>query len=79
QVIQLANELRDVEKEARNPAAHEIVSISDKWFKNKTDYDSNEILKMLKKFLSYCTAVPKNAWESYENLNQQIYDLLLIS
>ena len=79
QVIQLANELRDVEKEARNPAAHEIVSISDKWFKNKTGYDSNEILKMLKKFLSYCTAVPKNAWESYENLNQRIYDLLLIS
>lgn len=77
--IQLADKLRYVEARARNEAAHEIVSINDSWLKKKTDCDSFEILKMLKKFLSYCTAIPKNAWESYENLNQQICNLLSIS
>ena len=77
-VIQLANELRSVEIKARHKAAHEIVSINEKWLKHKTGYDSTEILNMLRKFLSCCIAVPKNAWKSYENLNQRIIELLAV-
>jgi CRISPR type III-A/MTUBE-associated protein Csm6 len=74
----LANRLRHIEEKARNIAAHEIVSVTDQWIKDKTNYNSEEILQMLKDFFSYCVAVPQDAWNSYDQLNEQIMSIPLI-
>jgi|GEM_PF-871359 len=77
-VSQTAIKLRDVEEMARNIAAHEVISISDPWIKQRTGYESAEILKMLKEFLSYCAPIPKDAWNSYDKLNQEIISTLML-
>ena len=74
-----ANKLREVEELARNIAAHEIVAINEKWIKQKTGYEALDILKLLKEFLSYCVAIPKDAWKSYEQLNKAILSILMIN
>lgn len=75
--VQLASELRHFEETARNMAAHEIVSVSDKWLKNTAGFTSQEIHKRLIDFFLLSVSVPKDAWRSYDKLNEQINSLLL--
>lgn len=65
----LAFELREIEKKVRNIAAHEIVSVSDRWLMKETGFDSEGIYKKLRKFFLLIYAVPSNAWNSYDELN----------
>lgn len=74
----LAVRLRNIEERARNLAAHEIVAVTDKWIEQKTGSGALEILKMLKDFLAFCTAVPRGAWESYEQMNEYIASIPMI-
>lgn len=53
----------------RNIAAHEIVSVSDRWLMKETGFDSEGIYKKLRKFFLLIYAVPSNAWNSYDELN----------
>jgi hypothetical protein len=72
----LAQNLRQFEKRARNIAAHEIVSVTDSWLKDKTGFNSAEILKMLKDLYSLSVTTPRDAWNSYDKLNEEIISCL---
>ncbi|MGI6705947.1 MAG: type III-A CRISPR-associated CARF protein Csm6 [Clostridia bacterium] len=74
----LAKKLREIEENARNLAAHEIVAVTDKWIADRTGHTTEEILKMLKDFLSMCAAVPRDAWKSYEQLNETIINIPML-
>ncbi len=74
----LAEKLREIEENARNLAAHEIVAVTDKWIVDRTGYTTEEILKMLKDFLSMCAAIPRDTWESYEQLNNAIINIPML-
>jgi len=74
----LANRLRDIEDKARNLAAHEIVAVTDKWIVNRTGYTAEEILEMLKDFLSLCVPIPRDVWKSYELLNEAINSIPML-
>jgi len=68
----LACQLREIENKARNIAAHEIIAINENWIYQTIDCSAKDILKMLKIFFGYCCPVPKDAWNSYDQLNQAI-------
>lgn len=68
----IAKKLRSFEEKARNIAAHEIVTVTEKWLKQKVGYNTSEIFKMLKDFLALTIPVPRDAWDSYERLNEEI-------
>lgn len=74
----IALKLRSFEKDARNIAAHEIVVVTEKWLKETVGFDSSDVFKMLKDFLSLCIPVPKDAWNSYDRLNKAIINMPLL-
>jgi hypothetical protein len=76
--VDIAAKLREFEGKARNVAAHEIITVTEKWVKEKTGYYTDELLKMLKDFISLCISFPKEAWSSYDKLNEAIIQIPLI-
>lgn len=74
----IADNLRLFEQKARNIAAHEIVSVSESWLKEKTGFDSAAILKMLEEFYSLSVNTPRYAWNSYDELNHAIQESLIL-
>lgn len=69
----LADNLRNIEKNVRNLAAHEIVSLSDEAIKNMTGFNSEDIMKMLKTAFKYTgIGVTQAHWDSYETMNDAI-------
>lgn len=76
----LVKELRAVEKNIRNLAAHEIVSITDDIIKQKTGFSSKGIMDRLKKCFSYSGIhVKKEYWNSYDDMNEMIIARMNIS
>ena len=63
--------LRNIEKNARNTAAHEIVSVTEEWLNQMTNgYDSAKIMKLLKEFaMKTCSGIKPALWASYEDMN----------
>jgi len=74
----LANELRRFEYSVRNIAAHEIVSVTDEWVARRSGYTPEDILQKLMEFASLCFPVPRDAWDSYDRLNDTILSIPLI-
>lgn len=75
QIVKLSNNLREVEKELRNRAAHEIISINEKKFTALTGKSPKEIMEDIKKAISYTDIgldFTDPAWNSYEKLNEII-------
>ena len=75
QIVQLSDNLREVEKELRNRAAHEIISINEKKFTELTGKSPKEIMEDIKKAISYTDIgldFTDPAWDSYEKLNEII-------
>lgn len=82
-------DLREVEMAVRNTAAHEVVSVTEKWVKEKTkktEYESlkngltpEQIFKIMKK-LCYYAGLPsgENVWKSYSEMNRRIKESLKI-
>ena len=69
----LVKDLRTVESNIRNLAAHEIVSITDQIIQKKTGYTSKRIYGMIQEIMKYTgIRVPDEAWLSYEQLNSEI-------
>ena len=61
------------ESRARNMAAHEIVSVTDEWFREKTGKSAKETFSLIQ----YLTRkaginVKDEDWESYDRMNEQI-------
>lgn len=72
-ITKKARELRDVERKGRNKAAHQIVSIDDKFLKVQTGYRSDEILNQITDFVHQIKlGIKKEHWNSYEIMNDKI-------
>jgi len=69
---QIAEDLRKFEKNVRNIAAHQIVTVTEKWIKERTGFNLAEVFRMLQDFISICIQIPKDAWDSYDKLNEAI-------
>ena len=68
-------EIRKIEDKVRNKAAHEIIKIDEEYIKertNKTPKEICDILKML--FADACKDLKKDAWDSYNRMNDYIID-----
>lgn len=69
----LAADLRKVEENIRNIAAHEIVSITEDTIRNKTGFTTKNIMEKIKKAFSYGgIKVKKEYWNSYMDMNEMI-------
>lgn len=69
----LVQELRSVEENIRNLAAHEIVSITEDTVKNKTGFTPKVIMDKIKLcFLYSGIKVKKEYWNSYDAMNDLI-------
>lgn len=78
--VRLANrvqELVEVEQKVRNIAAHQIVSVTPEWIKEKTGKSTIQIMDMIK---SICEKVEINTkkeyWRSYDVMNDKIIEAL---
>ncbi|MDO5689055.1 MAG: hypothetical protein Q4G61_02255 [Tissierellia bacterium] len=69
--------LRDIESEARNIAAHEIVSVTDQWIKSKSKHTSEEILRLFKSTIKGLNLnIRAEIWDAYDTINKKIIQLL---
>ena len=76
-ITKKAEKLRDIEKDGRNKAAHQIVSIDDNFLKRETGYNSEEILNRIIDFVQEIKlGVKKEHWNSYEIMNEKIINSL---
>lgn len=72
-LIEDVEKLRNVEKNVRNIAAHEIVSVNDDMILRKTGINSHEIIETLKRVIVKSGFnIKKETWSSYEDMNQII-------
>lgn len=69
--------LVQVEQRVRNVAAHEIVSVTPEWIKERTGLKPQEIMEIIR-FLCVKAGigVKKEDWNSYELMNEKIQELL---
>lgn len=74
-LIQKIEEIMNVEQAIRNLAAHEIVSVTEEWIKEKTGFSSKQIFEMIK-FLIVKAGVKakEDDWKSYDKMNEIIID-----
>ena len=71
--VDLVRELRDVEKELRNPAAHQIVSITEDSIKREFGFSAKHIMDSIKKAFVYAGFnIKKEQWSSYDEMNEVI-------
>lgn len=82
-LIQNINDMNFIERQTRNIAAHEIVSVTDEWIQARTKQDgrpgknANEIFKILKYLMGEAGInVKKEYWQSYDRINEMIVQYL---
>lgn len=72
-LVQKVSDMTKVEAKVRNMAAHEIVSVTDEWFKKKTGKSANEIFAIIKYLINKAGIEAKEEyWNSYDNMNKLI-------
>lgn len=70
---QKIKEIMDIEQAIRNLAAHEIVSVTEEWIKEKTGFSSKQIFELIKFLIVKAgVKVSKEDWESYDKMNEII-------
>ena len=76
-LIQKVNEIAYVEKKVRNPAAHDIISVTDVWIKQETQKTVSEILSIIKYLIRRSGInVKEENWNSYDTMNTKIEQYL---
>lgn len=66
-------EIMDIEQAIRNLAAHEIVSVTEEWVKEKTGFSPRQIFELIKFLIVKAgVKVSKEDWESYDKMNEII-------
>lgn len=66
----LVQDLRKVEENIRNLAAHEIISVTDDTIKKKTGFTSKAIMDKIKRCFQYSgITIKKEYWNSYDDMN----------
>ena len=74
---QRARELVTVEQNTRNIAAHNIVSVTEKWVKEQTGKSVSEIMWLIKYICSRVKInIREENWNSYDKMNTHIIKLL---
>lgn len=69
----IVNDIRKVERQVRNPAAHEIVAITDDTIKEITGFSGQQIMNKIKVLFEYTgMGIKKEYWDSYDKMNQII-------
>lgn len=72
----VVSRLRTVEKNARNRAAHTVVSITQDTIKAWTGIEPREIVSLLRKLAEFCVLEPSDdsekVWNSYDEMNDRI-------
>lgn len=71
-ICDLCTEIREIEENIRNKAAHEIIGISDEYIKLKTGCTSEEIMEKIKKVLFFTDGEAKKHWDTYNEMNVEI-------
>ncbi len=72
-VLDVAKNLRKVEREIRNRAAHEIVCVTAEDMQKKTGFTGNQIMQQLRKGLNYAGFhFTQDSWNSYDEMNRVI-------
>ena len=70
---QNVREIVKIEGAVRNVAAHDIVSVTDEWFQQKTGKSAHGIFTVIKYLIKEAgISVKKEYWESYDKLNEMI-------
>lgn len=73
QIVQMAEQLREIEKKARNTAAHVIVSVTEEWLLEKVNFKSKDIMAFIRKFTQQiCSGIKIEVWQSYNMMNDVI-------
>lgn len=68
-------DLRNVESNIRNLAAHEIVSVTDETIKNLTGFYGRDIMSKIKELFGYTEiSIRKEYWDSYDEMNRKILE-----
>ena len=72
-VVKLVTSLREVEGNVRNIAAHEIVSVTEKMIKDKTQYTPDQVMGLVKEAFKYTNLnIREEYWDAYEEMNEFI-------
>jgi CRISPR-associated protein (Cas_Csm6). len=67
------DEIVDVEQNIRNLAAHQIVSVTDKWFVDKSGKSPEEIMNIIRYLFVQAGVGAKNDdWNTYDVMNDPI-------
>lgn len=75
QVKELVDNLRTVEKNLRNIAAHQIVSITEDMIRKQTGFTGKQIMEKIKTAFSYAGINVKTEWwNSYDDMNKAIIE-----
>lgn len=76
-LIDRIDEMSNVEQKVRNMAAHEIISITDEYIKDKTGKEAKGIMNLLKYLIGQAGInVEKAKWNSYNQMNEMMLKLL---
>ena len=71
------DEIVDVEQNIRNLAAHQIVSVTDKWFVDKSGKSPEEIMNIIRYLLVQAgVGAKKDDWNTYDVMNDKIIKYL---
>ena len=63
--------LRSVESELRNLAAHQMISVTDISIRKETGFTGEQIMEMIKKSFIYAGMnIKKECWDSYDQMNE---------
>lgn len=72
-VIDLVNNIRSVEDNIRNLAAHEIISVTEETIQKMTGFSSSKIMEMIKELFGYAGLnIKKEYWDTYDVMNHLI-------
>ena len=67
------NNIMEIEQKVRNMTAHEIVSVTPEWIKNKSGFTVEQIWDILKYLIVESgIKADKDAWNSYDGMNKVI-------
>ncbi len=76
-LIQKVNDVIEIEGKVRNVAAHEIVSVTEEWFQDRTGKNARDIFQIIQYLIGKAGInVKKQDWQSYDRINESIAQYL---
>ena len=73
EVRELVKNLRSVESNLRNMAAHQIISVTEETIQKQTGFSSSQIMDQIQKAFIYAgIKIKKEDWNSYDDMNEII-------